>query len=170
MWKYLKTSTYRLHENDASLPVDEKSVSSVRIGVPLTIAVVSAFGWYASSFAKQSPATQSHHQTSATQNQDTLAPMTTNTDAQTTTDVRITPSQPADDSASEAKLYVNSEEIAVPENGSVHRVIQDDNSTTTVDISVDTEAHGSTEQSSSMNVEVYSRSETDMHAGSNEGP
>lgn len=171
MREYLKALKYRLHKNEVSLPVDGTLASSVRIGVPLAIAILSGLGWYASSFARQSPSAQSNQQApAATQSHDMPEPPMINADAQVTTDLQVTQSQSADDSTSEAKLYVNSEEVAIPDNGTVHRVIQNDNGTTTVDISVDTEAHGSTEQSSSMNVEVYSRSETDTHAGSEEGP
>ena len=171
MREYLKTTRYRLGTHDASMSADSKSASAVHIGVPLAIALLSAFGWYASSFAKQSPSLHSTHQApAASVDQDAKTPTTVDAGTQSTTGLHVTQSQATDDAASQTKLYINSEEVAIPDSGTVHKVIQNDTSTTTVDVSVDASSHGSTEQSSSMSVEVYSGSETDTQLDSEEGP
>lgn len=172
MWKYLKTSKHRPGMNAMSMPIDGKSATAVRVGVPLTIALLSVFGWYASLLAKQSTPARSDNQTPVSRDdQDIPRHMTTAADPDTaTTDLQVKQSQSADNSTTETKLYINSEEVSIPGSGSVHKVIQSDTSTTTVDVSVDAEADGLTEQSSSMNVEVHSQSETDMQVGNKEGP
>ena len=70
----------------------------------------------------------------------------------------------------ETKLNINSEPVVIPESGTVHRVIQDENGTTTVDVKVDSQTNGSSENSTSMNIEVNSSNEVESSVGAKEGP
>lgn len=58
-------------------------------------------------------------------------------------------------------VNINGRQVPVPQTGTTHKVIQDDNGTTTVDISVDNNSAGSTSNNSSTNIQFNSTSEID---------
>jgi hypothetical protein len=67
---------------------------------------------------------------------------------------------------SQSTVEVNGQSIPVPENGSTHQVIEDDNGKTTVDISVDSNTSGSgtikSRSSTNINFDSSSRSKVEI--------
>ena len=66
-----------------------------------------------------------------------------------------------DNSPIKTRVSLNGQQVPVPQTGTTHRVIQDNNGTTTVDISIDNNSSGSTSNNSSTNVQLNSTSEID---------
>lgn len=64
---------------------------------------------------------------------------------------------------SSTQVTVNGQPVAVPENGSVHKIIKDDNGETVVDIS--THSTNSANGNSSSSVWVYSQSSSNVQEG-----
>ncbi len=56
----------------------------------------------------------------------------------------------------QAQVRVNGQSMSIPENGSIHKEINNENSKTTVDISVDSSSSGSSQSNSSMNIDFNS--------------
>ena len=71
-------------------------------------------------------------------------------------------------SVSETTLSVNDESVPIPENGSVHKVIDDGTSTTTVDVVSESQSNGTGENSTSLQLKVNSVSKAEVSSG--EGP
>ncbi|MNH58530.1 hypothetical protein D3C73_103340 [compost metagenome] len=152
-----------------------KSVAALRVGVPLfVVAVASTLGWYSSSASKPATAVDVTSEEAVVSEQQVEAPKPASTDSINSIDASLEVTQSKSDSASEpvveTKLNINSEPVVIPEDGTVHKVIQDENGTTTVDISVDSQTNGSSEKSTSMNVEVNSSNQLESSVGSQEGP
>jgi hypothetical protein len=114
------------------------------------------------------------HETSSSSDQKVEPPKTTtaNPDSINSIDasLEVTQSEVSAEPVVETKLNINSEPVVIPEEGTVHKVIKDENGTTTVDISVDSQTNGSSDKSTSMNVQVNSTSEVDSSIGTKEGP
>jgi hypothetical protein len=177
MWSYSKPSIYRLRKNgvhrSAYFLTRSKSVAALRVGVPLFIvAVASALGWYSSSASKPAATADVTRDETSLNAQKAEAPKPAVTDSVNSVDasLQVTQSETAKEPVVETKLNINSEPVTIPDHGSVHRVIQNDKGTTTVDVSVDSQASGSSDKSTSMNVEVNSSSQVDSSTGSKEGP
>lgn len=136
----------------------------LRLGVPLALAAVSTLGWYAST-AKPTTAT-------AAAQVPTTSAKETPADTAIDTKLEATQSTSSDGPISDTSLTINSEPVPLPNNGSVHKVIQDDTGTTTVDVSVDSQTSGTSENNTTMKLEINSRSTTDSEQSSttNEGP
>jgi hypothetical protein len=130
------------------------SVWALRLGIPLGLAAVSALGWYLSSL-KPTTATAAAHVTSSSQDTSHTGDASVNAKLEATPDV-------TNESTMKTNLTINSESVPIPENGSVHRVIQDDSGTTTLDVSVDSQTTGDSETSTTMNLEINSHSSTEF--------
>lgn len=144
-----------------------------RVGVPL-VATISALllGWWYMLFAtKPSVTTQAVESKATTQQDDrkeASAPLEQDSSS-IDTSLQITQSGNVGGPA-ETELKINSVPVAIPENGSVHRVIHDDDATTTLDISVDSQANGSSQTQTSTNVQINSHSEIEADTEDNKGP
>jgi len=66
------------------------------------------------------------------------------------------------------QVQVNGQQIQTPQTGTVHKVIQDDNGTTTVDISTDANSSGTTSTNSSTNIELNSTTELNSSSQSSQ--
>jgi hypothetical protein len=66
-------------------------------------------------------------------------------------------------------VEVNGQSIPVPADGSTHRVIENENGKTTVDINVDSDTSGTSNVRASTNVNLRSSSSTDVDIKSKEG-
>lgn len=158
-----------------STPVSTSSspVLPLRIGVP-AIALLSTLlvgWWYATSASKPASTNQAAQEKAAsseTRTDDKGGESAEGMSEQHDTTLQITQSQESANAA-ETELQINSTPVAIPENGSVHRVIENDTGTTTVDVSVDSQTSGTNESSTSMNIEVNSSSEVEA-SRSNKGP
>lgn len=177
MWSYSKPSVYRLRKNgvhrSAYFLTRSKSVAALRIGVPIFIvAVASTLGWYSSSASKPATTVDVTHEEASLNEQkgDVPKPVTTDSVNSIDASLQVTQSETTSDPVVETKLNINSEPVVIPDEGSVHKVIQDDNGTTTVDISVGSETTGSSEKSTSMNIEVNSSTQVETNIGNQEGP
>lgn len=178
MWSYSKPSMYRQRKNgvhrSAYFLTRSKSVAALRVGIPLfVLAMASTLGWYSSSVSK--PATTAdvtREETPIDVPQQVETPKSAPTDSTNSIDasLEVTQTDNTEAPAVETKLNINSEPVVIPEDGTVHKVIQDENGTTTVDITVDSQANGSSENSTSMNVEVNSSNQTESSIGTEEGP
>jgi hypothetical protein len=75
------------------------------------------------------------------------------------------------DSSSSLKgaVEVNGQSIPVPADGSTHRVIENENGKTTVDINVDSDRSGTSNVRSSTNINLRSSSSTDVDVKNKEG-
>lgn len=84
------------------------------------------------------------------------------TTAKTETSVR-TETQANGPAAARTTVTVNGQNVPVPESGTVHRVIQQPNGSTTLDVSVDHQGGSSatTTSSNSVDVQVHSSSSND---------
>lgn len=179
MWSYSKPTAYRIRKNgvhhSAYFLTRSKAVSLLRIGVPLfVVAATSALGWFSSSASKPATTMDVTHETSSSSNQEIEPPKTTTTNPDSINSIdaslEVTQSEVSAEPVVETKLNINSEPVVIPEEGTVHKVIKDENGTTTVDISVDSQTNGSSDKSTSMNVQVNSTSEVDSSIGTKEGP
>jgi hypothetical protein len=116
--------------------------------------------------------------------EDTFVPETKNRPLTTTDESVSNPLSPSDsssvsreridlkiDSSSTPKgaVEVNGESVPVPADGSTHRVIENENSKTTVDINVDSDTSGTSNVRSSTNINLRSSSSTDVDIKSKEG-
>lgn len=70
--------------------------------------------------------------------------------------------------SSEINVEIDGQTIPVPENGSTHQVIQNDNGKTTVDISVDSDTSGSNKTRTSTDIRMKSSSSSDIDIKSKE--
>jgi hypothetical protein len=150
-----------------------KSVAALRVGVPLfVLAMASTLGWYSSSVSKPATTADVTREEAPIDAQQVEVPKPASTDSTNSIDARLEVTQTgnAEEPAVETKLNINSEPVAIPEDGTVHKVIQDENGTTTLDITVDSQANGSSENSTSMNVEVNSSTQSESSIGTEEGP
>ncbi len=179
MWSYSKPSMYRPRKNgvhrSAYFLTRSKSVAALRVGVPLfVVALASTLGWYSSSVSKPAATADVASGETVVNEQQVETPKPTTTDSINSIDASLEVTQSQSDGESEpvveTKLNINSEPVTIPEDGTVHKVIQDENGTTTVDISVDSQTNGSSEKSTSMNVEVNSSNQLESSVGSQEGP
>lgn len=177
MWSYSKPSVYRLRKNgvhrSAYFLTRSKSVAALRIGVPVfVVAVASTLGWYSSSVSKPATTADVTHEEATLNEQPAEVPKPATTDSTNSIDasLQVTQSDTASEPVVETKLNINSEPVVIPDEGSVHKVIQDNNSTTTVDISVGSEANGSSEKNTSMNIQVNSNNQVETNIGTQEGP
>lgn len=66
------------------------------------------------------------------------------------------------------RVYINGQQVPTPQTGTVHKVIQDNNGTTTVDISVDANSSGDTSTSSFTNIELNSTTELNSSSESSQ--
>ncbi|MEP7204641.1 MAG: hypothetical protein ABI716_00410 [Candidatus Saccharibacteria bacterium] len=77
--------------------------------------------------------------------------------------VTATEVQPAETSqpppAVNTRLHVNGQPVAVPQTGTIHKVIKDNNGVTTVNVSVDANSSGSSSSDSSTNIQLDSTTE-----------
>lgn len=148
---YFRTiSLYR----PAHISSSPTSVWAIRLGTPLILAAVSALGWYLSSL-KPTTATAAANATSSSQGMSSADDASMDVKLETTPDV-------TNESTMKTNLTINSESVPIPENGSVHRVIQDDSGTTTLDVSVDSQTTGDSETNTTMNLEINSHSSTEF--------
>lgn len=176
MWKYSKSSTYRPEENGVAriMRFFTKDTSStvLRIGTALFLAAIASVLAWLSSLASKPASTidVSHREVPREQQAEVPKPAVSDSTNSIDTNMQVTQSDAAKGPAVETKLNVNSQSIPIPDNGSVHKVIQNDNGTTTVDVSVGSQNSGSSEKSTSMNIEVNSSSQTESAAGDKEGP
>lgn len=136
----------------------------LRFGAPLVLAAVSTLGWYAAT-AKPTTATAAAQVPTTSSKEASL-------DTTVDTTLETTQSASSDGTITNTSLSINSEPVPLPENGSVHKVIQDDTGTTTVDVSVDSQTSGTNEGSTTMKLQINSRSTTDSYHtdSTNEGP
>lgn len=67
----------------------------------------------------------------------------------------------ASDGMPSASLKVNNAPIAVPKNGTVHKVVNGNGSKTTVDVSVGTNTQGQSSSTSTLNIQMHSTSESE---------
>lgn len=163
MWSYSKPSKHRLKKNEMyrNAYYFENSTKGriFSIGLPLfVVAAASTFGWYSSS-ASQANSVNVHHDTSSTTQSDSLKNPPDQSTSDVSTNLEFKQSTNPGSSA-ETELKVNSQPIDIPSNGTIHKVIQDNNGTTTVDVSVDSNTSGSSSSSTSTSVEVNSNSES----------
>lgn len=149
----------------------QKPSRMYRIAVPLT-ATISALllgWWYVLSATKPSDTSQSAQNKASSQQSETEAATVIEQESSAAdTTLELNQSASAQGPV-ETELKINSEPVAIPESGSIHRVIQNDGSTTTLDVSVDSQTNGSSQNNTSMNVEVNSRSQVETSIG-DEGP
>ena len=172
-----KSSQHHLEQGTGSLGTPLSTSSSpilpLRIGVPI-IALLSTLltgWWYVTSASKPAVTNQAAQEKAASseeQAEDKAGESAEGMSEQHDTTVQITQSQESTNVA-ETELQINSTPVTIPENGSVHRVIENDTGTTTVDVSVDSQTSGTNESSTSMNIEVNSSSEVEA-SRSNKGP
>lgn len=177
MWSYSKPSVYRLRKNgvhrSAYFLTRSKSVAALRVGVPIFIvAVASTLGWYSSSASKPATTADVTHEEASLNEQpgEVPKPATPNSVNSIDASLQVTQSETTSEPVVETKLNINSEPVVIPDEGSVHKVIQDDKGTTTVDISVGSGTNGSSEKNTSMNIEVNSSSQIETNSGNQEGP
>jgi hypothetical protein len=178
MWSYSKPSMYRQRKNgvhrSAYFLTRSKSVAALRVGIPLfVLAMASTLGWYSSSVSKPAAtADVTREEAPIDAQQQVETPKSAPTDSTNSIDasLEVTQTDSTEAPAVETKLNINSEPVVIPEDGTVHKVIQDENGTTTVDITVDSQANGSSENSTSMNVEVNSSNQTESSIGTEQGP
>ena len=177
MWSYPKPSMYRQRKNgvhrSAYFLTRSKSVAALRVGIPLfVLAMASTLGWYSSSVSKPATTTDVTREEAPidTRQVESPKPATTNSTNSIDTNLEVTQMDNAKEPIAETKLNINSEPVVIPESGTVHKVIQDENGTTTVDIKVDSQTNGSSENSTSMNIEVNSSNEVKSNVGTKEGP
>jgi hypothetical protein len=71
-----------------------------------------------------------------TETQTSSTPSSSTNQSTTSTSLQATTNVPGDGSAPQTSVKINGESVPVPSNGEVHRVIQDDNGTTTLNMSV----------------------------------
>lgn len=177
MWSYSKPSAYHSRKNgvhrSAYFLTKSKAVAALRVGVPLAVVAITAtFGWYSSSASKPATAVDVTHEVVTSTEQQVEPPKTAIPDSINSIDasLQVTQSDTSEAPVVETKLNINSEPVVIPEEGTVHKVIQDGNGTTTVDVSVDSQTNGSSEKSTSMNVQVNSSSQTELGTGTQKGP
>lgn len=177
MWSYSKPSMYRQRKNgvhrSAYFLTRSKSVAALRVGIPLfVLAMASTLGWYSSSVSKPATTADVTREEAPIDAQQVEVPKSAPADSTNSIDasLEVTQTNNAEEPAVETKLNINSEPVVIPEDGTVHKVIQDENGTTTLDITVDSQANGSSENSTSMNVEVNSSTQSESSVGTKEGP
>lgn len=165
MWNYSKPSNRRLEKNDAHRDVYyfENSTKGriLRFGVPLfVVAVASTFGWYSSS-ASRANTVNIHHDTSSTTKPDSPKSVPDQSTSEINTNLEFKQST-SSGSSGNTELKVNSQPIDIPKNGTTHKVIHDNNGTTTIDVSADSSTSGSSSNNTSTRVEVNSNSEANI--------
>lgn len=96
--------------------------------------------------------------------QTTTAPVSSTDQA----DVNINSNSSSNTNSSQTSVEVNGQQIAVPDNGSTHQVIESENGKTTVDINVDSNTSGSSESRSSTSVKMRSSSNSDLNVKTKE--
>jgi hypothetical protein len=74
----------------------------------------------------------------------------------------------SNENSSQTNVEVNGQQVAVPDNGSTHQVIESENGKTTVDINVDSSTSGSSESRSSTNIKMRSSSNSDLNVKTKE--
>ena len=124
------------------------------------IAIVSLVtGWYYVMAARQVSRTVTEP---VNQTQPTVAkPLPDSPPADVTTIQSVTTS--GNKTQASTNVEVNGQQIKSPSNGSVHRVIQNPNGITTVDISADNNSSGSGSSSSSTHVNLKSSSSNEIN-------
>lgn len=177
MWSYSKPSMYRQRKNgvhrSAYFLTRSKSVAALRVGIPLfVLAMASTLGWYSSSVSKPATTADVTREEASIDMEKVETPKPAPTDSTNSIDtsLEVTQAGDAEEPAVETKLNINSEPVVIPEDGTVHKVIQNENGTTTVDVTVDSQTNGLSENSTSMNVEVNSSNQTESSIGTEEGP
>lgn len=165
MWSYSEPSKHRLKKNemhrDAYYFENSTKARVLRIGLPLFVAAVaSTLGWYSSS-ASRANAINIHHETSSTSQPEPLKATPDQSTSEINTNLEFKQST-SSGSSGNTELKVNSQPIDIPTNGTTHKVIQDSNGTTTIDVSVDSNTSGSSSNNTSTSVEVNSNSEANI--------
>lgn len=67
-----------------------------------------------------------------------------------------------------AEIKVNGQSIPLPANGSLHETLQDSNSTTKLDVSIDSHSSGSTSIDSSTSINLNTHTETEVEGNNTE--
>ncbi len=83
----------------------------------------------------------------------------------TSTETIVEQGANSNNTASDTKITVNNESVVVPENGSVHKVINNDSSTTVIDVKNKSSSNGSSNSSSSSSISVSSSSQGSSTGG-----
>lgn len=86
----------------------------------------------------------------------------------TTDQVDLKINSSSSSSSHNTTVEVDGQSIPVPEDGSTHQIIQNDNGKTTIDINVDSDTSGTSKTRSSTNINLRSSSEVDVDVKSKE--
>jgi hypothetical protein len=100
----------------------------------------------------------------STETQTSSTPSSNTTQSTTSTSLQATTNVPGDGSAPQTSVKINGESVPVPPNGEVHRVIQDNNGTTTLNMSVNSGSSSNrSHSSSSININSSSNANVQTH-------
>lgn len=130
--------------------------------VAILLMPAAAVGWWylGSSLSADSAFSQSETIKQNSKETPRITPVQPNATTNVTTVQQDSQTVKIDKTPAKTKLQVNGREIALPENGSVHKEINDKDGTTSVDISIESVSSESSDSYSTMNIELNSSTES----------
>lgn len=148
------------------LGLKQKPLSVAGI-VALFVMPAAAFGWWyysvVTTLARMSP----QQQYAETSSEIMIFPSLNTATPQPATDSPVTAPvetmiAPSDDNSINTEVKINGDPVPLPDNGSIHKVITNEDGRTKVDISIHSDTSGSTETNSSTSIQLESSTDADI--------
>ena len=134
------------------------------------IVPIGALGWWCYSFVLSVGAMEPLQSTAGASSEVSLPESSPSSDASVNVDA-VTSSLPessgtvdvdVNSNSSQTTVKIDGQTVPLTDQGTIHQVIQNDNSQTTVDVNIDSDTTGTTKSRSSTNINLHSSSSADV--------
>ncbi len=172
----VNSSKYAFADYLQPLPLGSSKVFGM---LAVLLLPITALGWWCYSFVLSVGAMAPLQSTGTSTSSMTIPERVTSSEANINSSISSTaaPNASSDSSSvdvnisndfSQTTVNVNGQSLPISDEGTTHKVIQNDNGQTTVDVSIDSDTTGTTSSRSSTNINLRSSSSSDVDIRSRE--